>query len=276
MPLGTLIRYVLGAAIALALLAIGFVWAFQQFHAYVFPSEPVTPSDFDLAGVEVADFVSEDGAVARAWFVPPGDGQPVILAFHGSHASIGGSLSNLVPLADAGIGVVMMTYRGADGLPGGSTELNFAADARALYDQLDTLLGEVIAPERRVAHGFSLGSAVAARLAADRDFAGVILQATTYRHCEDHAREYFGFPFCLLTWRDRYDVVDHVARIDAPILFLHGVDDQVFPIENMRRLMPVAPEGSRIVELPGAHGYLVQGGALDEIAAFATEVTAGR
>ena len=92
-------------------------------------------------------------------------------------------MQRLAPLMADGTGIVMLHYRGAGGMPGHPSEEAFARDARALYDQLDVLAGQIIPPNRRVLHGFSLGSGVAIRLASERPFAGLVLEAAIPRLC---------------------------------------------------------------------------------------------
>jgi uncharacterized protein len=263
------------ALIALALLVFAALWAFQRYGVYTFTAPPQTPADVGLGDVvEVVSFTSGDGQPGRAWVARAAEGRPWILSFHGNSASIGGSMAVLTPLIEAGYGVVMMQYRGTQGLPGQPSEMGFAADARALYDQLDALLGEEVPAGARVLHGYSLGAGVGSRLAASRPFAGVILQSAPYRTCLFFERRYRGAPLCRLMWRERYDIVEHIRGIEAPLLVVHGIADAAVPVSEAEANYAAAPNpwGLRILE--GGHGDLAEHGLIEVIAEFAEALSA--
>lgn len=141
------------AALFAATVLFGGVWAFQNYGVYHFDQTPQSPENFGLAGVEVLDFTSEDGTAVQAWWVAPAPGKPVLFSFYGNFSAIGPSMQRLGPLMADGTGVVMLHYRGAGGRSGQPSEEGFARDARALYDQLDGLTGQVTPPDIRVVQG---------------------------------------------------------------------------------------------------------------------------
>ncbi len=91
-----------------------------------------------------------------------------------------------------GYGVVMMTYRGFGGSTGTPSEKNNVADALAVYD---AVLASGIPAADIVLYGESLGTGVAVQVAAQRDVAGVILDAP-YTSIVDLAA--FTIPICPL------------------------------------------------------------------------------
>lgn len=251
-----------GVALA-AFLLFGALWAFQTYGVYRFPQIVKFPEEFGLTKVRVVDFTSEDGAPAQAWLVTPKPGQRILFSFHGNYAAIGPSLQRLAPLMADGTGIVMLQYRGAGGLPGRPSEENFARDARALYDQLDALVGQTIPPDRRALHGFSLGSGVAVRLATERPFARMVLEAAIPRLCMYFQRRYHGIPLCHLMWAERHDAIDRIDLITEPVLFVHGAKDSAVPILWGRQLYDKARAPKRFVELSEAsHTSLAQHGLI--------------
>jgi len=262
------ILVVLAVLAAAAVFAV--VWAYQNWGIYEFDRSRAEPAEFGFTNVRVAKFRSEDGHEATAWIAPPrDDGQPVLLAFHGNFASVGPSLQRLRPLLDQGLGAAMLVYRGSADDVGEPGEEAFARDARALYDQLDTLLGTVVPANRRVLHGFSLGSSVAAGLAAERPVAGLVLEATFDRCCRWYTKRMRGLPMCALMWRERHDVVDKLANVTVPMLFLHGALDDAIRIEWSRALFDAVRGEKRFVPFErGGHADLAEHGALDEVAKF--------
>jgi uncharacterized protein len=259
----------LTAALFAAAALFGGVWAVQTYGVYRFDQTPQSPEDFGPPGVTVLEFPSEDGTIAQAWWKAPAAGKPVLFSFYGNFSAIGPSMERLAPLVADGTGIVMLHYRGAGGRSGHPSEENFARDARALYDQLDVLAGQIVSPDRRVVHGFSLGSGVAVRLASERPFAGLILEAAIPRLCQYFQRRYHGLPLCHLMWAERYDSIDRIDAVTAPMLFVHGTDDLAVPIPWGRELFDKARAEKVFIELPGAgHADLAGHGLIAAIQEF--------
>ena len=257
-------------AVSFALILLfGGVWVFQTYGVYRFDPAPQSPEAFGLTGVKVVGFSSEDGVPVQAWLAVPAPGQPILFSFFGNFSAIGPSMQRLAPLMADGTGIIMLHYRSAGGMPGHPSEEAFARDARALYDQLDTLAGQIIPPDRRVLHGYSLGSGVAIRLASERPFAGLVLEAAFPRLCQYFQRRYHGMPLCHLMWAERYDSIERIATIATPMLFIHGAKDGDVPLLWGRRLYDAATGTKRFMELPGGgHADLAQHGLIPALQDF--------
>lgn len=255
-----------------AFLLFGGVWAFQTYGIYRFDKTPQTPAAFGLITTQVVTFLSEDGTPLQAWVAGPAPERPVILSFYGNSSAIGPSMQRLAPLIADGYGLVMQRYRGSGGAAGHPSEEGFARDARALYDQLDALIGQPTPANRRVLHGFSLGAGVGSRLAAERPFGAVVLEASFPRGCEYYQKRYYGFPLCTLMWAERYDIIDRIGSITAPKLFVHGTEDRSIPLLWGQRLFEAAPAPKVFVALPGGgHSDLVDYGLIKAMQDFLGE-----
>lgn len=258
--------------VLVALLLFSVLWVFQAHGVYRFTEIQGTPEDFDLTDVKVVEFTSEDGAPAQAWLALPALGRPVLFSFYGNFSAIGPSMQRLAPLLADGTGMVMLQYRGAGGISGRPSEENFARDARALYDQLDVLAGQVIPSDRRLLHGFSLGSAVAIRLATERPFAALVLEAAFPQLCLYFQRRYYNFPLCQLMWAERHDSIGRIGRITAPKLFIHGIKDRDVPLLWGKQLFEAASVPKRFVALPdGGHADLAKHGLISVMRDFLAE-----
>ncbi len=259
-------HYALAAVAAAALGLFAVVAWIQATRIYRFDQTASTPTAAGLPTVRAVRFRSEDGHEVAAWIAPPAAGKPLLLSFCGNFTNVAGSAARLAPLLPQGHGLAMLVYRGSSGEGGVPSEEAFAADARALYDQLDALLGVAVPPQRRVLHGFSLGSSVAAGLAKDRAAAGLVLEATFDRCCRYYTQR-FHLPMCWLMWRERHDVVDKLAGVTVPKLFLHGAKDQAVPEAWARDLFAACVGEKQFVSYPnGEHADLMQHGALDDLA----------
>jgi uncharacterized protein len=241
------------AGVCVSLIAVfSSVWVFQSYGIYRSDQSLQSPDAFGLTKVKVVAFTSEDGTPLQAWLVPPAAGQAIVISFYGNYAAIGPSMQRLAPLLADGTGLVMLHYRGSGGMEGYPSEENFARDARALYDQLDALAGQPIPSSRRMLHGFSLGASIAVRLAVERAFAGVVLEAATPHLCQYFQRRYHGAPLCALMWAERYDNIARIGSVTAPKLFIHGSQDQEIPLLWGRHLYNAAAEPKRFVSLAKA------------------------
>jgi uncharacterized protein len=268
--MNALLGALIGAILILAMM-VGGIWAFQTYAVYRFDKTVSLPQDFAIEKARVMSFQSDDGTEIPVWVISPAPGRPMFISFYGNFAGIGSSLKRLRPLIDAGYGIAMMEYRSSGANPGKPSEEAFAKDARALYDQLDTLVGEEIPVERRILHGFSLGSGVAARLGTERAFAAIIFEAALPRLCDYFQRRYFGLPFCRVMWAERFDTMSRIKDIPAPKLFVHGRKDDDVPVEWAETLFAASNEPKAIVILDdGSHSDLPRHGMIPEITAFLT------
>lgn len=269
------VQIVIALIVAVCIAGVGAVWAYQRHMVYRFSTDAATPEEVGLPGARVVTLASEDGQEIRAWIVPPRDGAPVILSFFGNFTSVGPSAVRMLPLLDRGYGMAMLVYRGSGGAPGTPSEAGFAADARALYDGLDGLMSDGIPPRRRVIHGYSLGTGVAVGLAAEREAAGLVLEAGFDRLCRFQEARTKGLPMCRLMWTERHDVIDRIGAIPMPVLFAHGGRDAAIPIAWAKALFAAAPEPKRFVTYPeGTHTDLMQSGLAEEMDGFIADVTA--
>ncbi|MAL79320.1 MAG: hypothetical protein CMN55_09445 [Sneathiella sp.] len=269
---------ILGAVILLLIIA-GY-GALHLFYGsiYRFDQTADGPEKYNLDGVREVTFASEDGQRVAAWIKPPTGNAPVILYFMGNFTSIGPSVGRLAPFLDQGYGLAALVYRGSSGQDGTPSEENFAADARALYDQLDALMGTPVPSQSRIAHGYSLGSGIAVRLATERQIAALTLEAAYARFCDYFTDRYYGLPFCCLMTRERYDSMDRIARINAPLIQFHGEQDSAISMASGERLFEAAVQPKEFHAYPqGTHVNLGEAGLYrDAVAFYRTHVTHGR
>ncbi len=105
--------------------------------------------------------------------------------------------------------------------------------------------------------GRSLGAAVAAHLAARRRPAALVVESA-FTSVPDRAAELY--PFLPVRWlsRFRYATVEAVASVDAPVLVIHGRDDETVPIAHGQRVYEAAGEPKAFLALAGDHNAAYQ------------------
>ena len=202
------------------------------------------------------DLPRADGARQFGWVMrttDPAD-DPWILYLHGNSATVASrvNIARYGQLRTLGLNVFAPEYRGFGGLDGVPSEAGLAADARAAYDYLRDRLR--IPAERIVIFGWSLGSGVAVRLAADVPQSAVILEGAFASLVDIGQRQYPMFPIRLVM-RNPFESIRVVQQIRAPMLFLHSPEDTIIPIDEGRRLYEAARAPKRFVEVRGGHIY---------------------
>lgn len=204
---------------------------------------------------ERIDVPRADGAHQFAWIMrssPGKDDGPWVLFLHGNAATIAArvNIAHYAELRKLGMNVMAPEYRGFGGLDGLPTESTLAADAQAAYDYLRA--GRRISASRLVIYGWSLGSAVAIRLASDVEVAALIVEGAPASLVDIGQQQYPFFPVRLLM-RNPFDSIRKIDRVHAPMLFLHSPEDAVIPIADGRKLYDAARGDKTFVEVRGGH-----------------------
>lgn len=216
------------------------------------------------SGVTAERIATEDGETLVAWWLPPQEGQPVFLFFdgNGGRPEIGDGRWRRI--AEHGAGFLAVYYRGYSGSTGSPSEQGLRLDARAGYDWL---IAKGYGPRDIVIHGFSLGSAVAVQLAAERPARALILEAPM-TGIDDIAREHGAGAFASLM-NDSFRSRDYIMHVQAPVLIAHGDADSVIPFANGERMFALANEPKQFVRIPRSdHATLVREGLYDHIWPF--------
>jgi hypothetical protein len=198
------------------------------------------------------------------WYLPPVGERPVMLFLNGRVGGLALQAGRWRRIARQGVGFLAINYRGYGGSSGRPTEQGLNLDARAAYAWLSRRLPA----GRIVIHGYSIGTGVAVRLAANHAARALVLEAP-FTALEDVVDEKaLGLPVGLLL-RDRYRSRDWIGRVSAPVLIVHGDRDSVVPFAEGRALFALAHEPKAFVRIAGGdHNTLTRDGLYDQIWAF--------
>ena len=243
-------------------------------HFIYFPERDIfqDPSDFGLEFEDVY-LTTSDGVRIHGWFVP-GSGGPTLVWFHGNGGNISHRVDNIAGLhGRLGVSILIIDYRGYGLSEGSPTEQGTYLDAEAAVAH--ALSRPDVDPERVVLFGRSLGCAVAAEMAVRHDAYAVVLESPFTSVLAMAKRVYPFLPGVGLLVGDMYDTLDKVARIDAPIMVLHGDSDEIVPFEMGREVFEAASEPKRFYIIRGAghNDTYAVGGApyLDALGSFLAE-----
>jgi pimeloyl-ACP methyl ester carboxylesterase len=227
--------------------AVLLLWRFQEQIVFQPPSGVAAS---DVAARRVT-YRAEDGIELFAFLVGECEGDaPFVLAFHGN-----ADLSRwLIPWAtqvarEAGVCVMLPEYRGYDGVP------SYAGSARdgraALAFASDSLQ---IAPEQFVYFGHSLGTAIAAELAAIEPPRSLVLQSP-FSSARAMSRRLFVpgvSAFFRLISRVHFDTNARVAALDVPVWVSHGDKDLIIPATMGREVFAAARQPGELLIVSGA------------------------
>lgn len=210
------------------------------------PASSYGPGELPLTHVRTAD-----GAEIAVLHLPHPRARVTLIHSHGNAEDLGHLAGFLEMLRDsAGVSVLAYDYRGYGQSGGGPpTSAGATRDLEAVYRHATGELG--IPPERIVLHGRSVGTGPTLELAAREPVGGVIVESGFVSAFRVMTRAPL-LPF------DRFPNLRHVRRVDAPVLVIHGTEDQVIPFSHGRRLHDAAPGPTRALWVEGAgHNDLV-------------------
>jgi pimeloyl-ACP methyl ester carboxylesterase len=194
------------------------------------------PGDFGLDGEEVS-FPSSDGTPLHGWYFPRAGSRTVLLFLHGNGGNISHRLSAVRQLLRAPADVFLFDYRGY-GLSGGEAKgVKPLLDAAAA---LETLRSRVAGEGKRIVlFGESIGGSMALILASKEKVDGVVAMAA-FTSTRDVARSmplYWLFSFIL---PERYDAIGALKRVEAPLLVIHGTEDEIIPFRHGEEIYAAA------------------------------------
>lgn len=268
----------------LKLLAIGMLGAYVAVLALLYARQremmyPRNPARAEIASAnlpsaEEVGLTTADGERLIAWAVPPRDGKPVLLFFHGNAGNFGRPIrqARFRALTQDGTGLFAVNYRGYGGSTGTPTEGGLAQDARAAYAAAVARFGA----ERLVGYGESLGTGVVLKLAAEVPLKGVILEAP-YLSTAAVAQQLYPYIPVGLVMHDQFHSDQVIGKVTAPLLVLHGQHDGVIPFNQGEALYALANPPKRFIRFPeGNHENLPAHGSVPEIGRFLADLDAGR
>jgi fermentation-respiration switch protein FrsA (DUF1100 family) len=216
-------------------IAIGYILALVlirlfEAHFIFFPNTPGRlEGDWHPHALPVEDIwlTSSAGTKLHAWWIPHDNAKFTFLAFHGNAANIANRAAVYAFLRDTPANVFAMEYSGYGRSEGKPSEAALYRDADAAYQYL--VHTRAIAPQTIISFGQSLGTAVAAHLAAHRPVGAVILEAP-FPSASRLARQFFWFlPGISLLVHGQLDTAARLRQITAPLLIVHCTQDPVIP-----------------------------------------------
>jgi uncharacterized protein len=216
----------------------------------IFPTHAVPPAGPMPPGAERLSLKTAEGKELVGIRIPADEpsARPVLILGFGGNGwnaqDVAEYLHQLFPDEE----VVTFHYRGYAPSQGSPSAEALIADAPLVYD----LAVELVKPKHVVAIGFSIGSGIAARLAAARELDGLIL-VTPFDSLKAVAQSLYPWlpigPF----FEHEIDAASALEKPDVPIAIIAAQRDEIVPAERteaLRRRIP-EPVFDRTIERAG-------------------------
>jgi pimeloyl-ACP methyl ester carboxylesterase len=218
----------------------------------LFHPEPLPAKHrFDVPADVHETWVEVPGARLNALHLqlPHPDG--VVFFLHGNAGNLDSWFVNTGFYRRANLDLFMIDYRGYGKSSGHiESQAQLEADVRAAWAQVAPLY----AGRKRVIYGRSLGTGLAATLAAEVQPELTVLVSPYSSMAALAAEHYPWVPGAVLRYPLRTDQA--LAQVRGPVLLVHGASDTLIAPGHSRRLQAVSPQ-ARLLLVPGAgHGDL--------------------
>ena len=249
-----------------ALVAGIFLAAWLGQERLIFFPQPLTATTQLPGHATPLEIVAGDGTRLAGYLVAAAASPaPTLIYFGGNAEEISSTLADARwPRTWSIAGLNYRGYGKSEGKPG---EQVLVADALALFDALARRPD--VDARRIVVVGRSLGTGVAARVAAERPVAGAVLISPYDSLVEVGRGHYPWLPVSFLL-RHRFDSLNAVKTARIPLLTIVGTADGIIPLSRSRALHEAWPGPKRWLSLEGAgHNDLSMAEAFwDGIGAF--------
>lgn len=208
--------------------------------------------EFNIPFKEIYLPVNQEKSLSIVQFtVPDSVCKGVVLYFHGNRKNI----ERYAPYAKNFTGnnyeVWMMDYPGFGKATGTRSEQIMYDDAAIIYQ----LARSRFAKDSILIYGKSIGTGVAAQLAAMKDCKRVILETPYYS--VDALMEHYAFIYPVGAMaKYHFPNNAYLKKIESPITLFHGTKDEVIPYEQSLRLIKENPGVQLVAIDKGRHNNL--------------------
>lgn len=226
-----------------AVVVVAAYWTLLFFaqRSMLFPKPPAALGLDPPPGAEQVWLPTSFGKV-EAWYLPPAapasTRAPLLMFTHGNGELIDFWPSEFEPPREWGMGVLLVEYPGYGRSEGNPSERSIGETMLAAHDWARAQPG--IDPNRIIPYGRSLGGGAAMALAAQRSAPALILEST-FSSVAAFARGFWAPDFLI---RDRFDTLSGVRAFKAPILVLHGSNDEIVPPQHGADIAAAAPRAT--------------------------------
>ena len=246
-------RKIIGGTLLIYLLAGWIFYANQErllFKPVVIPTEAALK--INQPHLEISIPINTEDTLHLTRFTTLSTAKGAVLYFHGNRQNVEWYARFAKIFTESGYEVFMMDYPGYGKSRGEITESKMYEWSQVVY----SIARKSFTPSQLIIYCKSLGSGVAAQLAAKRDCRYLIAE-TPYYDLPSVLSHYAPiYPFQLLM-HFQFPTHNYLQQVTAPILLLHGTADGVVAYNNSIRLSNKFKKGDQLITIQkGSHNDL--------------------
>jgi fermentation-respiration switch protein FrsA (DUF1100 family) len=243
-------------SVLIVLLIVNAWMYFQQSAMTFYPYRKLyqTPGDWGLAYEDVF-LTTPDGTRLHGWYLPREGSQRALLFMHGNGGNISHRGDSLAIFHRLGFNVFIFDYRGYGRSEGAPGERGLYEDAATAWQHLVEQRG--FDKKDIVLFGRSLGATVAAKLAAEVEPAGLIMESS-FSSARSFAQAVLPLLSRIVVMRYRFDTAAYVRQVTCPVLVAHSPDDDIIPFQLGEAVYAAANQPKTFLTMQGDHnsGFL--------------------
>ena len=193
---------------------------------------------------EERNFEVEEGIVLNSILAKADSAKGLIFFCHGNAGSVQTDPARFEVFLDLGYDVIYPDYRGygkSDGYP--ESDEQIVSDIDFIYQEM---LKEYDEDDITIL-GYSLGSGIAALLAAEHNPKNVMIWTPYYSMVDMKNAIYPFLPTFLMNFPFRTDLA--IPKIDEPITIFYAENDEVLPVDRSIKLQELLKENGEVVIL---------------------------
>jgi fermentation-respiration switch protein FrsA (DUF1100 family) len=190
---------------------------------------------------------AEDNVKTISLYLRSKESDKLVIYFHGNAGNIYHRIPGLLQINKIGVNVIGVSYRGygkSDGVP---SEDGVYLDGEAVLQYAVEQLG--FSKKNIIIFGRSIGTTVAINTVQNMKVGALIL-VTPLTSGKEHA-EHSGLGLISFMAGDSFNNIEKITNIDAPLLVVHGTNDQVIPYSMGRKVFDRANVDKKFITING-------------------------
>ncbi|WP_026942765.1 alpha/beta hydrolase [Hellea balneolensis] len=241
------LKLILLVALTIYLIAAAAIFALQRKLLYFPPNIYLTPTAVGVQDMTEVELRLGDTGRVMGWYAPPSDPDgKVFMVFHGNGSAVYSNHDIFRDMISEGHGVWSVGYPGYPGSQGKPTQSGIVTAAIVQYDYL---IAQGHTPKNIIFYGTSLGSGIAAQLAAKHKPTLLVMDAP-FNSVLDMGRKQVPWLPVSLLMKDKFESDKALSGLDVPLIWIHGTADRIIPLSQGQKLYEGydGPKSAHIIE----------------------------
>ncbi len=226
-----------------------FTYFFQK--KLIFYPTKIVNSPSKYLGIEEVFFETVDGKKLHGWWMETDGAEKTVIFFHGNAGNLSHRVFQMEIFKSLGLNALIFDYRGYGKSSGRIIkEQDVYNDGSAAWEFV-TKKKKILA-DKIIIWGRSIGGAVAADVAQNKEISAVVLESALFS-AEDIARKYFWYLPVRWLLRFHFETGEKVKNIHVPIFIIHSKEDEIIPFGHGEDLFDMALEPKTFLKTSGTH-----------------------